>query len=125
MQPRLAEPARRLVRGRPHAGGHLRLQCRIAPVEPEQEISIIRRAGGHSEVAAAVAVDDIFGYGAAFAEGYACGGVFEEGRFAGEVAGDGFEGFGGEHWGAGVEVQFVGDGELFAEEDYAFGLGDA
>lgn len=72
-----------------------------------------------------MALDDVLGDCAAFAEGDVGVGVFDEGRFAGEIARDGFEGFGGEHGGAGVQVQFVGDGELFAEEDYALGLGDA
>lgn len=72
-------------------------------MEPKQVIRVIRRTGFDGEFSAAVNVDDVLCDCAAFAERGVGGGVFDERRFAGEVAWDGFEGFGGEHRGAFVE----------------------
>lgn len=67
----------------------------------------------------AVFGQDVFDYGAGFGEGDGPIG-YDGGGFEGV---QGFEGGWGEEGGAGVKFEGVGEVELFAEPDYAFGLG--
>jgi hypothetical protein len=78
-----------------------------------------------ADFARGVLGEQVVADGAAFRQRDAGFAVFDEGRFAGGVAGEVFEGLGGADWVARVVDEFVFHGKLLAKEEDALALRDA
>lgn len=92
-------------------------------MQPEHIIRVARMRGRQHQPPIPVLGQDVFEDGVCFGE-FDVGAIFDYGRGAGPVeVAVGVWGF--EGWLAEVGFEGVGDGELFAEPDDAFGLGAA